>query len=332
VTQALLRVVTALSRAPALHFLALGGLLFLITSTSAAPTRARAPIVITAERVAEIRDEYARTMATPPTEAELEALVAKEADDEMLYREALLLGLDRGDRAVEWRVIEKMEFLDGEADGDNAAALRRGLELGLHRDDVVVRSGLVTKMRLLAKGTSRSEEPVGEALEGALEAYLERNRDEYTQAERFTLTHVFLRGDASDAALDAEARALRATLEASATPPGETVRHGDPFVTGSFIRATPRAGLVKIFGDAFADAVTKLEAKRWSEPIRSPYGVHLVWLAEKQEAKMPTLESVRSQVLQAYRAERQEQYAKKMMEEIRRAYEVRVEKGAPSDG
>jgi hypothetical protein len=327
-----LRFLAALARAPALHFLALGALMFLISSTSAAPTRARAPIVITAERVAEIRDEYARTMATPPTESELAALVAKEADDEMLYREALLLGLDRGDRAVEWRIIEKMEFLYGEEAGDNAAALQRGLELGLHRDDIVVRNGLVTKMRLLAKATSRSEEPTGEALERELGAYLERNRDEYTQAERFTLTHVFLRGKSDDATLDAEARALRATLEASATPPGETVRHGDPFVTGSFVRATPRAGLVKMFGDEFAEAVAKLETKRWSEPIRSPYGLHLVWLADKQESKMPTLESVRTQVLQAYRAERQEQYARQMMEEIRRAYEVRVESGAPSDG
>jgi hypothetical protein len=327
-----LRVVTALARAPALHFLALGALLFLFSSTSAAPTRARAPIVITAERVAEIRDEYARTMATHPTESELEALVAREADDEMLYREALLLGLDRGDRAVEWRVIEKMEFLYGEAAGDNAEALRRGLELGLQRDDVVVRSGLVTKMRLLAKGTSRSEEPEGDALERELEVYLSRNRDEYTQAEHYTLTHVFLRGEPADAALDAEARALRPTLEASESPPGEAVKHGDPFVTGSFVRATSRAGLIKMFGDAFADAVAKLETKRWSEPIRSPFGLHLVWVAEKQEARVPALESVRSQVLQAYRAERQQEYARRMMEEIRRAYEVRVEKRGPSDG
>ena len=331
-TQRPLRVVTALARAPALHFLALGALLFAISSTFAAPTRARAPIVISAARVAEIRDEYARMMATPPTESELAALVAREADEEMLYREALLLGLDRGDRAVEWRIIEKMEFLYGEAAGDNAESLRRGLELGLQRDDVVVRSGLVTKMRLLAKGTSRSEEPEGDALERELEAYLERNREEYTQAAHYTLTQVFLRGDAADATIETEARALRRTLEASASPPGETVKYGDPFVTGSFVRATSRAGLTKMFGDAFADAVAKLETKRWSEPIRSPFGLHLVWVAEKQEARAPGLDSVRSQVLQAYRAERQQEYARQMMEGIRRAYEVRVEKGAPSDG
>ena len=119
----------------------LGALLFAISSLTAAPAqRARDPIVITAARIEEISDEYASTMGEPPTPQELAALIAREADDEMLYREALLLGLDRGDPAVEWRVIEKMEFLYGEDAGGNVEALRRGLELGLQRDDVIVRS------------------------------------------------------------------------------------------------------------------------------------------------------------------------------------------------
>jgi parvulin-like peptidyl-prolyl isomerase len=103
-------------------------------------------------------------------------------------------------------------------------------------------------------------------------------------------------------------------------------------VTGSVVRATPRSGLVKMFGDAFAEAVAKLETHRWSEPIPSPYGLHLVWLFEKQDAAVPPLDAVRSQVLQAYRAERQEQYSRRMVEEIRRAYEVRVETETPTDG
>jgi parvulin-like peptidyl-prolyl isomerase len=176
---------------------------------------------------------------------------------------------------------------------------------------------------------SRNEEPVGEALERELQAFLERNRADYAQPESYTLTHVFLRGDATR---DAEARKLRATLEANASPPGQSVRYGDPFVTGSFVRATPRAGLVKMFGDAFTDAVTALEPGRWSEQIRSPYGLHLVWLAEKRAAGAPTLDDVRSQVLQAYRAERQSEYARRMMDEIRAAYEVRIEGEARVDG
>jgi hypothetical protein len=324
-----LRVVTGLARAPALHFLAIGALLFAISSRSAERAPLRAPIVISAERVAEIRDEHTRSLGTPPSPEEMDALIAREADDEMLYREALLLGLDRGDKAVEWRVIEKMEFLYGEGAGDYAESLKRGLALGLQRDDAVVRNGLVTKMKLLAKGTSRSEEPTGEALERELAAYFDRHREDYAQPESYSLTHVFLRGDAGR---ERDALALRAKLEAEASPPGPNMRYGDPFVTGSVVRGTPRAGLVKMFGEAFAAAVADLPTQRWSDPIRSPYGLHLVWLSEKRAAGAPPVEDVRTQVLQAYRAERQREYSLRMMEEIRAAYEVRVETGALSDG
>jgi len=323
--------VIAVLRAPALHFLLLGALLFVATSLTAAPEPAplRDPVVITAERIEEIRADYQRTMGAAPTPRELAALIKKEADDEMLYREALLLGLDRADPAVEWRVIEKMEFLYGANAGDQADALRRGMELGLQRDDVVVRSGLVTKMRLLAKGASRAEEPRGEALDGALAEYFERHRGEYVQPGLVSLAHVFLHGDATRVA---EARALRERFAAAGTAPADAIREGDPFVSGGVLRATPRAGLVKLFGDELADAVAELEPGRWSEPLRSPYGLHLVWVLEKTDVRTPMLAEVRSQVLQAYRAERQQQYLERMLAGIRAAYEVRVEGEVALDG
>ena len=68
-------VVLAWARAPSLHFLALGALLFAFTARDGGPA-ARPPIVISAERVADIRDDYQRTVRTVPTPAELDALIA----------------------------------------------------------------------------------------------------------------------------------------------------------------------------------------------------------------------------------------------------------------
>jgi hypothetical protein len=321
----------AMLRAPAVHFVALGGLLFAVVSWSAnpEPVPTRAPIVISAARVEEIRDDYRRTAGIAPTARELAALIYKEADDEMLYREALLLGLDRGDPAVEWRVIEKMEFLYGKPPGGNAEALRRGLELGLQRDDVVVRSGLVTKMRLLAKGASRADEPTGEELERALSTYFEKHRHDYLQPQSLSFVHVFLRGDEMR---EPEARALRDRLVAGATSPADAAKEGDPFVAGNLIRATTHAGLVKLFGEELAAAVSELEPGRWSEPICSPYGLHLVWVLEKGQARVPKLDEVRSRVLHAWRADRQQQYLDKMLADIRAAYEVRVEGDVAGNG
>lgn len=322
---------TGLLRAPALHFLAVGGVLFAAVSWRAGPepVALRPPIVITAERIAEIRDDYRRTIGSAPTPRELDALIGKEADDEMLYREALLLGIDRGDPAVEFRVVEKMEFLYGKPPDGDAGALRRGLELGLQRDDVVVRSGLVTKMRLLAKGASKADEPTGEALDRELESYLDAHRSAYVQPRRISLAHVFLRGDATR---EPEARALRARLEAAETPPIQAAKEGDPFIAGGVLRAMTQTGLAKLFGEQFANEVAELAVGRWSDPIRSPYGVHLVWVLETEDPQEPSLEEVRSRVLQAWRAERQKRYLARMLADIRAAYEVRVDRGAVQDG
>lgn len=312
-------------RAPAVHFLVLGALLFAFTTRGPAPPPPRRPIVITAARIAEIREDYERTNRVAPTAAELDALVAREADEEMLFHEAQLLHLDRGDRAVEWRVIEKVRFLYGDDAGDNAAALKRGLALGLDRDDVVVRNAMVTKVRLLARAASRADEPAGEALERELGECMERHRSDYAQAERLSLTQIFLSADKHGAALDEDAHAMLAHLRTSATRPEAVSRLGDPFIAGGALRSTTRTQLAKVFGDGFATAVAGLAPGQWSEPIRSPYGLHLVWVAERDAATLPSLDAVRSRVLRTYRAERRSQYLAKMIDELRTAYEVRIE-------
>ncbi len=332
----LLRCVVAASRAPAVHFLVLGGLLFAGSAgvtrsgTAARPTGPprRDPIVITAARVAEIRDDYRRTVEVDPTPTELAALVDREAEELMLYHEALLLGLDRGDRTVEWRVVEKMRFLYGDEAGDNAQAYKRGRALGLAQDDVMVRNTLVTKMRLLAKGASRSEEPEGPALEDALQQYFRDHRDTYAQPERLSVTHVFVSAARHGDGLEADAKALRERLLGSSAPPETANRWGDAFVAGNTFRNVAPNTLGRMFGDDFTAAVLVLAPNAWSEPLRSPYGLHLVWVSDRQEVSVPAFDAVRSRVLRAYRAERQAHYLATMLAELRQAYEVRVEDDA----
>ncbi|MCC6765206.1 MAG: peptidyl-prolyl cis-trans isomerase [Deltaproteobacteria bacterium] len=320
------RIIGAGARLPALHFLLLGAGLAALQAAARPPdaARGRDPIVISAARVAEIRADYARSLA-PPTSEELRALVARAADEEMLYREALVLGLDRGDGAVRWRVVEKMHFLYGEAAGDAETAYRRGIALGLDKDDVVVRNALVTKMRLLAKAASRQDEPTGAALDRELVAFMTRQPVRYRRSDSVTLTQVFLNATTRGATLDGDAWALLARLRSERVSPEVAARFGDPFIAGSTLRAVSRATLAKTFGDDFAVAALALPADTWSEPIRSPYGVHLVRVSARRAGDLPPLDAVRARVLRAWRAERRDRYLARMMDELRAAYVVRVE-------
>jgi hypothetical protein len=68
-------------------------------------------IVVTEGRVENLASTFEKTWLRPPTEKELAALVDEHVREEIFYREALSLGLDRDDLIIRRRLRQKMEFL-----------------------------------------------------------------------------------------------------------------------------------------------------------------------------------------------------------------------------
>jgi len=97
-------------REPLLHFVVAGFLLFI---AGAAHRRETDPfrIVVTPEREAQLVNRYALQFGTPPDAATRAALVDREIEEEMLFRQGLALGLDRNDELVRRRIVQKMQFL-----------------------------------------------------------------------------------------------------------------------------------------------------------------------------------------------------------------------------
>lgn len=120
-----------LLREPLLHFLLGGAALFLLYAAVGEPRTDRPDrIVVTEERVAMLARTFERTWMRPPTAGELQGLIDDYVAEELLYREALSLGLDRDDLVVRRRMRQKMEFLTegiSEVDPDEAD-LRRFYE------------------------------------------------------------------------------------------------------------------------------------------------------------------------------------------------------------
>lgn len=120
---------------PLVHFLAVGGLLFAFFwwhGTEPPPDR----IVISADRIAELRQAATLLEGRPPTEEELTALVEPAIREEVYYREALALGLDENDDEVRRRLVEKMQYLSQDiADPEPAsdASLREFYEANAER-------------------------------------------------------------------------------------------------------------------------------------------------------------------------------------------------------
>ncbi len=122
------RALTDLFREPLVHFLLLGAVLFALDAWLRQPpaSDANTEIVVSAARINTLAQNFKRTWQRPPTQAELDGLVQDYVREEVLYREALALGLDRDDTIIRRRLRQKMEFVS-----DEAAALETPTEAEL---------------------------------------------------------------------------------------------------------------------------------------------------------------------------------------------------------
>jgi hypothetical protein len=102
-----------LLREPLVQFLLLGAALFLLyQAVSPAPEVAPNRIVVDAGQVARLAQQFERTWLRPATRAELDGLIEDHVTEEILYREALALGLEKNDLVIRRRLRQKMDFLN----------------------------------------------------------------------------------------------------------------------------------------------------------------------------------------------------------------------------
>jgi hypothetical protein len=101
-----------LLREPLLHFLAIGGLIFLLFAAVVDTREAPADVIVVGpERIERLARGFQAVWRRPPTDDELRAMIDDFVREEIYYREALALGLERNDTVVRRRLRQKMEFL-----------------------------------------------------------------------------------------------------------------------------------------------------------------------------------------------------------------------------
>jgi hypothetical protein len=101
-----------LLREPLGHFLLLGAAIFLAYSlVSKGASEAPGTIVITQGQLASMVETFALTWQRQPTSDEVKGLVLDRVREEVYYREAIALGLDKDDTIIRRRLRQKFEFV-----------------------------------------------------------------------------------------------------------------------------------------------------------------------------------------------------------------------------
>ncbi len=95
---------------PSIHFLIIGFLIY-AGCEFIRPTVSQDEIHISSSKQEKLEAIWTRQWGRAPTEKEMNALIQSHIKEEILYRKALTMGLDKDDELVRRRLIQKISFL-----------------------------------------------------------------------------------------------------------------------------------------------------------------------------------------------------------------------------
>jgi hypothetical protein len=232
-------------------------------------------------------------------------------------------GLDRFDRSVRHRLIEKMRFLSDDEETDDETMYRQAIELGLERDDAVIRRLVVRKMRFVVSNAGETTPD-----DDTLRAYLSRHGDDYRSPPRVTFRHAFFSRSERGDATGEDAATLVERLRRERADPAVLDALGDAVPLATSMRSVSASQVSKAFGADFAAALFEVPVATWAGPLVSPYGAHVVWVESREPSALPNFASVRSRILERWKDEQRERRFAAAVRELRKHHPVAADSDA----
>ena len=266
---------------PLLHFLLLGGAIFLLYTALAGEGSAENEIFISRGQQENLLNTFGRTWQRPPTPQEFQGLLKDYIRQEIAWRESRAMGLDQ--------------------------------------DDIVIRRRLRQKMEMLAEDVAALVPPTTEQLQD----YLDANAEQFMVEPRLSLEHAYFSADRrADAEQDA-ARLLQQIEAGELTP--ERGEMGDPLPLPAEFEDVYVSEVARLFGQQFTDGLAAVETARWTGPVQSGYGYHLVYISERTPGRLPALEEVREEVQREWMSLRRQETVDGLYDRLAENYVIDIE-------
>ena len=198
---------------------------------------------------------------------------------------------------------------------------REAMALGLDQDNAVIRRHLRQKMEFLSEDIAARVDHE----DSDLQAFLGANPDKFREDARISFRHIYFSRDARGDMTESDARQVLATLDGSETDE-EAASRGDSLPLPIALELYPQRDIASQFGREFAVSLTQLETGRWLGPVVSGFGLHLVFIEERVEAQIPSLEVVRDAVIREWREVQRQDVNKAFFAELRSRYTVVIER------
>jgi parvulin-like peptidyl-prolyl isomerase len=202
---------------------------------------------------------------------------------------------------------------------------RQAQDLGLDKDDIVVRRRLAQKMTFLLQDDSLRAAPSDDDLQRIYEAQSSQTQTQTGPPTLFTRPRIsftqifFSRDQRADAAADAR-EALR---ELSRSDGGaSTGKMGDRASIKSEFRNADERVVANQFGAKFAARVFELEPGPWQGPIESSQGLHLVRITALVPAQLRPFDEIRGELVELWHEQSQRESEERYFVGLLKKYRV----------
>jgi hypothetical protein len=203
---------------------------------------------------------------------------------------------------------------------------REAKTMGLDQDDVIVRRRLAKKMEYLFNDLSVIPEP-GET---ELVSYLTEHVSKFTIPASITFSQIFLNPDERNQDINKDAEQLLQQLKETAIAI-ETINMGDRSLLPYHFTAQRKSEIAGMFGTAFAEQAFALPVNNWQGPVTSEYGVHLIHISSRTEARLPPLAEIREQVSREWRTKKQHEANEIFYQSLYQRYEIILDDDVAKD-
>jgi len=149
---------------PLFHFLLIGAGIFMLYGWQADDDATRPDqIVFTEEHIDRLINLWERKWQRLPTQQELTGLIEQQVREEVFYREALAMGLDKDDLVVRRRMSQKMEFISNDlASMAEPAATQLQIYLDQHSEKFAI-PGRISYSQVYLNTSDRGEQVYSDA-------------------------------------------------------------------------------------------------------------------------------------------------------------------------
>jgi len=197
---------------------------------------------------------------------------------------------------------------------------REAMAMDLDDRDLVIQRRLVQKLTFVFEDLAETIEPTDEELKD----YLLENQEKYRIPEMMSFTQVYFNPSKRKDAME-EAKTVLARLKQAERAPEEAVSLGDTIMIDAFFRQKSPDEVARVLGKEFADELFSIDEKGWQGPIRSTFGLHLVYISDHIASRMPEFENIRKNVQYDFMYDRKKKVIDSAYNAVKSRYTILVE-------